>query len=238
VESYDVFAPFYDAVQGDRADHAAYLRSLIEKHHPDATTLLELACGTGSVLKQLEPFYEVAGVDLSEAMLAVAADKVPSARLVHQDMTRLELGETFDVVLCAFDSINHLLRFEEWQELFRRARAHLNERGIFVFDINTEWQLEVFRRQQPWAHWFGDDNLLLMDVTDRGDGISVWSIRVFEHVGDSAYRLHAEDILETSFPADRIKAGLLEQFRRVSVYDAGRSRPSPRSGRLHFVCRK
>jgi SAM-dependent methyltransferase len=236
--SYDVFARFYDEVQGDRAFHAEYLCGLIEQHHKNAKTVLELACGTGSVLKQLEPDYEVTGLDLSETMLAVAARKVPGAQLVRQDMTQLDLGRTFDVVLCVFDSINHLLTFEEWEAVFRRAHEHLNDRGIFVFDINTEGQLAAFIAQQPWTHWFGDGNLVVMDVTDAGDGIALWTIRVFERVGDSAYRLHTEDVPETSFPADRVKATLLEHFRRVSVYDAGRSRPSARSGRLHFVCRK
>jgi ubiquinone/menaquinone biosynthesis C-methylase UbiE len=90
MESYDVFAPFYDAVPGDRAEHARYSRSLIEKHHPGAKTVLEIACGTGSVLKQLDPHYEVAGIDLSAKMLAIAAEKVPSARLVHDDMTAIQ----------------------------------------------------------------------------------------------------------------------------------------------------
>jgi ubiquinone/menaquinone biosynthesis C-methylase UbiE len=53
MRSYEVFAPFYDAVQGDRAEHVTYMRELIEKHHPTARTVLELACGTGSILKQL-----------------------------------------------------------------------------------------------------------------------------------------------------------------------------------------
>jgi ubiquinone/menaquinone biosynthesis C-methylase UbiE len=77
MQSYGVFAPSYDAVQGDRADDAAYLRGLIEKHQPEARHVLELACGTGSVLKQLQDRYEVTGVDRSEGMLAIAAEKVP-----------------------------------------------------------------------------------------------------------------------------------------------------------------
>jgi predicted TPR repeat methyltransferase len=236
--SYDVFARFYDEVQGDRAEHAAYLRSLIERHHPDAKTLLELACGTGSVLKQLQPHYTVVGVDLSEAMLAVAAAKLPKARLVHADMRHVALGERFDVVLCAFDSINHLLSFEEWEAVFDRAREHLDEGGIFVFDVNTEHQLATFVAGPPWTHWFGDDNLMVMHVVDGGDGVSIWSIHVFEHLGDDRYRLHMENIREVAFPAERIKAGLLERFRRVRVYDDARSRPTSRSGRLHFVCRR
>jgi hypothetical protein len=66
----------------------------------------------------------------------------------------------------------------------------------------------------------------------------VWCIRVFEHLGDGSYRLHAEDIREVAFPADRIRQSLQKRFRRVWTYDQERSRPSPASGRLHFVCRK
>jgi SAM-dependent methyltransferase len=238
VTAYEVFAPFYDAVQGDRADHSAYIRSLIEEHHPEARTLLELACGTGSVMKQLASSYEVTGVDRSEAMLAVARKKLPGARLVQGDMTTVDLGETFDVVLCAFDSINHLLRFEEWEAVFDRALAHLNEGGIFVFDVNTEAQLERFSAQPPLSQWFEGANVMIMDVARTSDGEYLWMVRVFEHLGDDDYKLHAEDVLEAAFPAERIEASLLERFTRVDVYDASRPEPSPESARLHFVCRR
>ena len=238
MESYDVFAPFYDAVQGDRADHAAYIRSLIERHHPQARTLLEVACGTGSVLKQLEPFYEVSGVDRSDAMLDVARRKLPGVRLIPGDMTEVELGETFDVVLCAFDSINHLLRFEEWEAAFDRARAHLDDGGIYVFDVNTEGQLERFAAQPPLSQWFGGENVMIMDVARTADGLYRWMVRIFEARGGDEYRLHAEDVLEAAFPADRIEASLLERFSQVTVDDASRPEPSAESARLHFVCRR
>ena len=169
-------------------------------------------------------------------MLAVAAEKLPDVRLVREDMTRVALGERFDVVLCAYDSINHLLTFAEWEAVFDRAREHLDDGGIFVFDVNTEAQLATFVAQPPWTHWFGDDNLLVMDVVEGGDGVSIWSIHVFEHVGDHRYRLHMENIREVAFPRERVEASLGERFRRVRVYDADRSRPTSRSGRLHFVC--
>jgi SAM-dependent methyltransferase len=238
VQSYDVFAPFYDAVQGDRADHAAYIRSLIEQHHPDAKTLLELACGTGSVMKQLSSAYDVTGVDRSDAMLSVARRKLPDARLVQGDMTTVDLGETFDVVLCAFDSINHLLRFDEWEAVFDRAHAHLNDRGVFVFDVNTEGQLERFSAQPPLTQWFNGWNVMILDVNATTDGSYLWMIRVFEALGEDMYKLHAEDVPEAAFPAERIEAGLLERFAAVEVYDASRPTPSPESARLHFVCRR
>jgi SAM-dependent methyltransferase len=200
--------------------------------------VLELACGTGSVLKQLDSDYDVTGVDLSERMLEVAARKVPGARLIRADMTRVALDEQFDVVLCVYDSINHLLKFAEWEAAFDQARAHLDHGGIFIFDINTERRLASLVAQPAVTEWFGDGNLLVLDVLDGGRRVSVWSIRVFEHLGDGSYRLHTEDIREVAFPADRIRRGLQKRFRRVWTYDEERSRPSPSSGRLHFVCRK
>lgn len=233
--SYEVLAGFYDAVQGERAEHATYLLGLIEKHHPRATTVLELACGTGSILKQLQPNYEVTGLDLSERMLAIAAEKVPGVRLVHGDMTEARLGEAFDVVLCVYDSINHLLKFAQWQAVFDRAREHLADGGIFVFDINTERRLATLVEQPPWVHWFAG-NLLVLDVRRGARGSCVWAIEIFEHLGDSNYRFHSEEIPEISFPPERIKAALSKRFERVRVYDAQRSRPTARSDRLHFVC--
>ena len=234
--SYEAFAPFYDAVQGDRAEHAAFLRGLLEKRHPRARTVLELACGTGSILAQLQPHYELTGLDLSPPMLAIAAAKVPGVRLIHADMTRFALPERFDAVLCVYDSINHLLEFARWEEVFDRAREHLDEGGVFIFDINTEARLAALTLEPPWVHWFGDDHLLLMDVRNEGEGVVLWDIRVFEHLGESGYRLHAEGIREVSFPRARIEQSLRERFARVWTHDQRRTRPTSRSERLHFVC--
>jgi SAM-dependent methyltransferase len=237
MESYEVFAPFYDAVMGDRGRESAYIASLIEKHHPEAGTVLELACGTGAILEHLRPRYEVAGLDVSKPMLDIAGRKVPRARLFHEDMTRFDLGEAFDVVLCVFDSLNHVAEFRGWEAVFDRAREHLAAGGIFLFDVNTELKLEQFSEAPAVVNWFGDDSLLLIDVTRASRRVYLWKIRVFEHVGGSDYRLHAEDIREVAFPAERIRRSLDRRFARVWSYDAERSRPTSRSLRLYFVCR-
>ncbi len=234
--SYDVFAPFYDRVMGDRGGEGAYLRELIQKHHPDAATVLELACGTGAILEQLRGRYDVYGLDASRSMLDVAAQKIRRDRLFREDMTRFDLHETFDVVLCVFDSINHLAGFAEWEAVFDRALEHLTDRGIFIFDVNTERKLAAFASEPPWTQWFEDVSLLMIDVRDEGDGVYAWKLRVFEHRSGSDYRLHVEDIREAAFPPARIRASLAKRFRRVRIYDADRSRPTTRSLRLHFVC--
>jgi ubiquinone/menaquinone biosynthesis C-methylase UbiE len=77
--SYDIFGKFYDAVMGDGSESAKHLSDLIRLSKPDATKLLELGCGTGSILKHLQDSYDVSGLDLSTKMLAIARKKVPRA---------------------------------------------------------------------------------------------------------------------------------------------------------------
>jgi len=237
--NYQSFARFYDAVQGDGSEHAAFLRPLIKKHDPGARTVLEVACGTGSILEHLQHDYAVTGLDLSPEMLKVAREKVPTVPLIEADMTAFDLGERFDVVLCVYDSINHLLDFAQWEALFDRAHEHLREGGILIFDINTQRRLAALCEYPAAVQWFGDGHLLLLEVKPSDtEAVVVWDIRVFEHQGDERYRLHAENIKETSFPRDRIEQSLRRRFRRVSTRDRQRQRPSPASDRLYFIARK
>lgn len=238
MRSYDVFAPFYDEVMGDRTRGAAFAHSLIQRHHPGARTILELACGTGAILEQLRSTYEVAGLDASKAMLEVAARRLPGVRLFHEDMRRFTLRESFDVILCLFDSMNHLLRFREWEAVFDRAHRHLGERGILIFDVNTERMLAALAEEPAYTAWFRGESLLHVDVVASGSGVYTWKVRVFDRRRELEYRLQAEDIPEVAFSADRIKTSLARRFRAVRVYDPERTRPTTRSLRLYFVGRR
>src|SRR5215471_2483290 len=175
---YQKFGSFYDAVMGDRAESAAFVHRLIQKHKPDAKTLLELACGTGAVLKHLAKHYEVAGLDISPEMLSVARKKLPETPFYQASLATFEVARKFDVIICVFDSINHVLSFADWRRIFRRVAERLAEGGLFLFDINTQRKLQRLIQERPWVHPF-EDNLLIMDVTDAGHGVSNWNIKVF-----------------------------------------------------------
>jgi SAM-dependent methyltransferase len=233
---YDSLAPFYDRLMGDRREHADYLGSLLEHHHPRARTLLELACGTGSLLRWLGERYEVTGLDISGPMLEIAAVKAPSARLLQGDMTEARLGARFDVVLCAFDSVNHLESFERWLALFDRAREQLAPGGVFVFDVNTLHKLERLASQPPRAVWFDGEHLLVQGVVEVGPGAFDWTMDVFQHLGGAEYRRVSQTVREVAFPLERIRAALLERFDGIVVHDRGRQQPSEQSDRLHLVC--
>ena len=111
MSSYDSIAQLYDSVVADPTKKAQWLKQLIHKHHPVARSILELACGTGSVLEVLAKDYQVAGLDNSTGMLKVARKRLPKTDFFHADMANFRTDKKFDTILCIYDSINHLLHF-------------------------------------------------------------------------------------------------------------------------------
>jgi SAM-dependent methyltransferase len=234
--SYEVFGKFYDAVMGDRARSAEHLHKLIRETKPNAKRVLELGCGTGSILKYLARYYDISGLDISRRMLSITRQKLPGARLYRQDMVHLEIDDRFEVICCVFDSINHITRFSDWNKVFGNVRRHLLPGGCFIFDINTQRKLKRHIAEPPWVHRFGKDWLIL-DVTSIPKRASNWNIRVFEHLNKNRYALHEENIVEVSFPLRKITMALSSHFSNVRVIDPDRNRPSVLSERLFFVVR-
>ena len=219
---------------GDRRAAAKQVMELIRAAKPDAKNVLELGCGTGSILRCLQDAYEVSGLDISGKMLSVARKKVPRSKLFRQDMVDFRIDGRFDVILCLFDSINHVRRFSDWKKMFAAVRRHLLPGGCFIFDINTQRKLERLTAGPPWVHRFGK-NLLIIDVTALPRGGSNWNVKVFEHLNSSRYALHEEDIVEVSFPLPQVVAALRSHYMKVRVIDPDRSQPSAKSERLFFT---
>jgi SAM-dependent methyltransferase len=221
---------------GSSASTAELLQNLIGRYRPGAASLLELACGTGNVLEPLVGHYDLHGLDLSPAMLEFARRKVPEATLHLGDMREFALGRKFDVVVCMFDSINHLAELDDWRAVWRQAHRHLHPGGLLIFDMNTLAKLAAWAASPPYAQRFGE-HLLVMTVTRRDPHRFPWLIEVFEHVGDDTYQRHQESLVESAFELAAVRESLRTCFRIERVFDPRRRRVGRSSERLFFVCR-
>lgn len=233
---YQELGLYYDEVVGDRKEAIRQIRSLLREHAPKAKTLLEVACGTGIILNALEKKYGVTGVDYSEIMLAQAAQKVPSVPLYHADMCDFSLGVHFDVVICVYDSINHLHSFADWKRAFRSIRMHLESGGVFIFDMNTLSKLNRLANEPPVVHEFGESTYIL-NVSKRGASRFDWHARLFHPATAGGYSLLDEVIPETSFPIAMVRESLAPFFQVIAVKDCERKRVSKGSERVYFVCK-
>ncbi len=234
---YTGFARFYDRIMGDRDDEIARIRAYISRYLPGARSLLELGCGTGALLAGLSPELSVTGIDRSPEMLAVAAHTVPAARLLQGDITAFSLPDRFDVVICMFDTLNHVQTLAGWLSLFRCAHEHLADGGLFIFDVNTAGRLRRLDGAPPYLDEF-DGNVVVMTVRSAGESLSLWRTMIFEHQQHDAYRLHDEQIYELTVPLDQIRGGLADRFESLHEASLDGSPVSDDSDRVFFAYRR
>ena len=233
---YAEFARFYDRIMGDRGEEVDRIQAYISKHLPAARSLLELGCGTGALLAGLAPRLQVTGIDRSPEMLAIAAARLPGARLVQGDMTAFRLPERFDVVICMFDTLNHVPAFAGWLTLFSCVHEHLAEGGLFIFDVNTAGRMRGLDGAPPYLDEF-DGNVVVMSVRSAGEWLSLWRTRIFEHLQDDLYRLHDERIYELAVPLDQVRAALAGRFELLAEASLDGSPAGDESDRVFFAYR-
>ena len=166
--SYQALAGVYDSLTGDvdykkRAD---FIEKLLHRSKLSVHTLLDLACGTGSMTALfMERGYELIAVDGSEDMLMAAQEKICGLSgemplFLHQDMTSLDLYGTVDAAICCLDSLNYLMRPIDVQRTLRRLHLFIAPGGVLVFDISTLEKLS------------GMDGQVFLDETE--DVYCVW----------------------------------------------------------------
>lgn len=135
---YASAAEHYDLIYGAVKDYRAeseLLASLVRERRPDARTVLDVACGTGGHARWLSELgFEVTGVDLEPVFVETARAKCPGCRFEVADMTGLDLGETFDAVLCLFSAIGYVGSVEALHATLAGFARHLEPGGIVIVD--------------------------------------------------------------------------------------------------------
>ena len=143
--TYSVLADIYDIVMSD-VDYetwADYIDEIILMHHPTTRSILELACGTGTIALSLEELdcYKITATDGSPDMIRIARKKAGkvNSQIDFRTMNFLDLSfeETFDMAYMVFDSLNYLHTKEEIVQLHKQVKSILNPGGIFVYDFTT-----------------------------------------------------------------------------------------------------
>ena len=245
MNAYQGLAGAYDSLTGDveyekRAD---YLEKLFTRSRIPVHTVLDLACGTGSVSAILAgKGLSVIGVDMSEEMLTAAqqkcADLQNPPRFVRQSLQRLCLPRGVDLAVCALDSLDYITNPEDCKEAIRRVWKALNPGGIFIFDVNTPEKLRAMDGQvfldeddDVYCVWRGE--------FDEESNICSYGMDLFQRRGETWVRSF-EEHREYAYSQEQLTAYLKAAgFTHIAVY-ADRRFEAPVAGeqRVYFKARK
>lgn len=241
---YGSFASFYDLLT-DNVDHegwAAYLLALFEKHTgKKPQTVLDLACGTGSLSTALlDRGVDVIGVDGSADMLAEAMGKGAAYgerfMLLCQDMRELDLFGTVDGAVCMLDSFNHLTKTTDVGEVFRRLGLFIEKNGLLIFDVNTPYKHEtvlgdtafVYEQDDFFCAWQNHYLPRTKEVVMQLD---------FFVENENGYDRYTEEIRERAYTEKTLRRLLQEAgFEVLAVYgERTENAPVEKEERVVFV---
>ncbi len=245
--SYGFLAQSYDALTRD-VDYEAicrYLERQFTRARCPVKTVLDLACGTGSLTWLLAQHgYETIGVDLSEEMLAQAREKAPAGfsgvppLFLQQSMDKLDLYGTIDACVCCLDSVNYVTRPALLERAFGRVHTFLMPGGLFLFDARTpqalaamDGQIFLDEDEDTYCVWQGEY------APKRR--LCTYSMDLFRREGD-VWRRGWEEHREYAYTIDELTEMLRSAgFAYVRCY-GGRTRRPPRDedDRVFFLARK
>lgn len=151
VATYDAFVG-QGALAGDVEFYLACARRF-------GGPILELGTGTGRVLIPLaRAGFDVVGIDLSSAMLELAAARVredPAAariRLIEGDMRDFALEQRFALAMVPARAFQHLIEPEDQRRALQCIHRHLDKGGHLVvdlFDANFELLAAAAEKVEP-----------------------------------------------------------------------------------------
>lgn len=225
-------ARYYDPLMGE-VDYDRWLvvtSSVAELVRDPKFRHIDLACGTGRLLKRLvQHGWNSVGIDLSHAMLREARKGPFAAPVAVADVARAPFRECFHYATCVFDSLNFLLEPELLRDAFASVRDLLQDDGVFYFDAITERMVIEHFADQTWAEDNGPFSTTWEGRYDRSSGIAELDIRV--NTGP-VYRVR-ERVYSADLIADALgDAGLT----MLGVFDAETWKsPGKRTIRLDYV---
>jgi len=231
---YGCFAEYYDRLMqdADYTQRAERFCALLDTLGIPGGDVLDLACGTGSLLPLLAARgYSVIGVDQSEEMLMRAQEKCAEAGisplLLCQDMRALNLYGTVDAAVCALDSLNHLPGENAVDETLARLRLFVRPGGVLLFDINSEYKHRCVLADNSFV--LEDDTLFCVwqNEFDSANSAVTVTLDFFESVDEDCYTRQTEQFTEYAYPLPLWQT-LLEKngFAVQTMYDDLTDKPA------------
>ena len=245
MDAYHALAASYDRLTND-VDYEAtveFYKQILEREGLKPRTVLDLACGTGSVTKILaEMGFSVTGVDMSEEMLTEAFMKVQDLpnppRFICQKLQKLYVPRGVDLAVCALDSLDYITNPDDCAEAIRRTYKALNPGGIFIFDVNTPEKLRAMDEQifqdeddDVYCVWRGE--------FDEDTNICTYAMDLFQRSGNVWQRSY-EEHCEYAYSQQQLMTYLKAAgFTRIEVYgDRKFEAPGAGEQRMYFKARK
>jgi SAM-dependent methyltransferase len=204
----DLYARVEDLLGVKEAAPDLYAHYLLALHGSAFDSLLDVGCGSGDFLRQMQgvfPDVRMRGIDLSPAMVAAARGQGVEAEAIDL----CDVAGTFGVITAVFDMLNYL-DGASLERLGRCVRERLVEGGLFLCDVNT---LYGFEEVAVGAFAAEDADRFVAIESDFNEGVYVSDFTLFAQKGACCHKssatieqyYHTVETLEAALGLDAIE---------------------------------
>jgi len=200
-DSLDLYAKVEDLLGVKEVAPSLYAHYLLFLNSQDFNSLLDVGCGSGDFLRQMQGALDipkVKGIDLSPLMVARTQEQGYDAECIDL----CDLSGKYDVITAVFDMLNYL-DAAQLQRFLSCVKAHLNEGGVFLCDINT---LFGFENVAVGSFIVDDDSRFLTVDSDFEEDEYILEFTLFEKEG-SCFKKSQETITQYYHTVDAIVKG-------------------------------
>ncbi len=164
LDPYTLFPGIYDPIM-EHIDFRAwtnFILASIEPHYP--TTLLDIGCGTGSLIREFPQLTHKTGFDRSSKMLEIAKFRNPNCEFILGDMCKIQLNRNYDLIVCTHDTLNYIINVYDLESHFSSVRSALEDDGYYFFDISSEYNLKKNFHNQTIRETYGDTSIIWENI--------------------------------------------------------------------------
>jgi len=187
--SLDLYAKVEDLLGVKEAAPRLYAHYLLFLNTIDFNTLLDVGCGSGDFLVQMQKALDipqVKGIDLSPVMVS----KTVEMGLEAECIDLCDLKGKYDVITAVFDMLNYLTP-QSLKSFLICVNEHLNKGGFFLCDINT---LYGFENVAVGSFIVDDEERFLTVDSDFEEGEYISEFTLFEKEG--AYFKKSQEVIK------------------------------------------
>lgn len=210
-------AYIHDVGFGDFAEQAAAnILDCLKAIQIESGLVVDLGCGSGIWANHLiQAGYQVLGIDISEAMIDLARNRVPLAEFRVDSLFTASLPPCRAVTALG-EGLNYLFDADHNSSrlgpIFQRVFDALESGGLFIFDLVEPGQVEAGKVSQSFRE--GEDWIVLVEkLEDLETMILTRRIITFRREG-TQYRRDEETHRQQLYKAEEIA----KQLRQIGFY--------------------
>ncbi len=184
---YNKIAKYYDKLFRINYEEESRIINKILLKHTKKGRLLDLGCGTGGHIKELNYLGWICdGIDSSKGMIKEAVKKGLSVKKMR--MEKIRLPNKYNAITLINRSLLTIKNKKQLRKLIKKITQHLNNNGVILIDLDLH--KDYFDTELSVTNYFNEEGIegAITEEYDKRKEKILWSANYSIKIGEKIIR--------------------------------------------------